>query len=130
MIQDTKRYYWRLKNSLKERGSIGYLNIIEGGEAIMIYDRLNNERYQTLITIKEFEEIQDRFKLDRNEYVKEPEGSIPVELITSCDCCPLENEICGGWDLYRYEGKGSLPCFDWRNNDVVVLIRDRSEAND
>ena len=120
--EDKNKYYWRVKNSLEERGSVGYLNIIEGGEAIMIYNRNNSERYQTLITVKEFEEIQDRFKLNPSAYVREVENTMPVEDVKECPDCPHhEGEECGGWSEYSKSAGESLPCFDWRHGDIIEI---------
>lgn len=114
-----KRYYFRVKNSLKERGSVGYLNIIEDGEAIMITNRRNSKSHRTLLTMAEFEEVQDRFKLDVSEYIKEPENTVSVESIKSCNECYEQDNGCGGWATYQRRGQGDLPCFHWRPGDIV-----------
>lgn len=117
--EDKNKYYWRVKNSLEERGSVGYLNIIEGGEAIMIYNRKNSERYQTLITIREFEELQDRFKLEVSEYIREPENTIRVEDIKDCPDCPEHKDPCLGWGHYQKQRKRKMKCSSWRHGDIV-----------
>lgn len=118
-VQEEK-FYWRLISSTSRVKKPQYLNLIEGGEAIMIYDREDREGYQTLITIRQFEELQDRFSLDPSGFEREPENGLPVELIESCCDCPLHQKSCGGWRIYQIEGVGGLPCFDWKPGDIIL----------
>ena len=114
-----EKFYWRVLSSEDRCDRPQYLNIIEGGEAIMIYDRENRPGYQTLITIREYEELQDRFSLDTSGFIQEPENSVAVEEIESCGDCPYECQ-CGGWELYKVKGRGVLRCFSWRPGDIVM----------
>lgn len=66
-----EEFYWRLANGNSSRSSISYLNIIEGGEGIAISNKVNSENARTLITIREFEELQDRFQLMVSGYIRE-----------------------------------------------------------